>query len=152
MVFDPRWVGRTRLNCTSLLRICVVGTAHGRGPLDYRERTKVRCASVIMLGSIHVIFTVSRCQVRGTHEGPNVRVLVLQVLLRRFCMPLSARNLFRSRKRPSTMLPFFSKKQANLMRQEKLDNDIPDDDWWRRRDKLSAEHKHYDVRTQLIHG
>ena len=40
-------------------------------------------ASVNVVGSIHVTTIV--CQVRGTHEGPSVRVLFLQVLLRRFC-------------------------------------------------------------------
>jgi hypothetical protein len=46
------------------------------------------------------------------------------------------------------MLPFFSKKQANLIRQE---NDIPDY-WQKRRDKISSEHNHSEAREQLIKG
>jgi hypothetical protein len=44
------------------------------------------------------------------------------------------------------MLPFSSKKQANLIRQE---HGILEDIWQTRRDLLSAEHKHADVRKQL---
>jgi hypothetical protein len=44
------------------------------------------------------------------------------------------------------MLPFSSKKQANKIRH------ILDEDWQRRRDLISAEHKHADVRKQLADG
>jgi hypothetical protein len=44
------------------------------------------------------------------------------------------------------MLPFSSKKQANIIRQE---NGILEDTWQTRRDLLSAEHKHPDARKQL---
>jgi hypothetical protein len=44
------------------------------------------------------------------------------------------------------MLPFFSRKQAELIRQEK---NIPEDFWQTRRALISAEHKHTDARKQL---
>ncbi len=47
------------------------------------------------------------------------------------------------------MLPFSSRKQADLIRQE---TNIPDDDRQRRRAQLPAEHKHAGARTQLIQG
>ena len=47
------------------------------------------------------------------------------------------------------MLPFSSKKQAHLIRQEMS---IPDEDWQRRRDLISAEHRHADARKQLTDG
>jgi hypothetical protein len=42
-----------------------------------------------------------------------------------------------------------AKKQANLIWQE---NNILDEDWQRRRDLTSAEHKHADARKQLADG
>ena len=47
------------------------------------------------------------------------------------------------------MLPFSSKKQANLIRQE---NGILDEDWQKRRNHIGAEHKHAEARTQLAKG
>ena len=47
------------------------------------------------------------------------------------------------------MLPFSRKKQANLIRQE---NKIPDDDWQKRHEQLSATHKHAEAHAQLIKG
>lgn len=44
------------------------------------------------------------------------------------------------------MLPFSSRKQAELIRQEKC---IPEDFWQTRRSLLSAEHQHKDARQQL---
>ena len=44
------------------------------------------------------------------------------------------------------MLPFFSRKQAELIRQEKC---IPEDFWQTRRSLLSAEHQQKDARQQL---
>jgi hypothetical protein len=44
------------------------------------------------------------------------------------------------------MLPFSSKTQANIIRQE---NGILEENWQTRRDLLSAEHKHPDARKQL---
>ena len=44
------------------------------------------------------------------------------------------------------MLPFSSRKQAELIRQEKS---IPEDFWQTRRALLSAEHKHKDARQKL---
>ena len=44
------------------------------------------------------------------------------------------------------MLPFSSRKQAELIRQEKC---IPEDFWQNRRSLLSAEHQHKDARQQL---
>ena len=44
------------------------------------------------------------------------------------------------------MLPFSSRKQAELIRQEKC---IPEDFWQNRRSLLSAEYQHKDARQQL---
>ena len=44
------------------------------------------------------------------------------------------------------MLPFSSKKQAQIIRQ---DNDIMDDVWEKRRDKIMAEHRLPQAREQL---
>jgi hypothetical protein len=44
------------------------------------------------------------------------------------------------------MLPFSSKTQANIIRQE---NGILDETWQTRRDLISKEHKHADARKQL---
>ena len=44
------------------------------------------------------------------------------------------------------MLPFSSRKQAELIRQEKC---IPEDFWQTRRSLLSAEHQQKDARQQL---
>ncbi len=44
------------------------------------------------------------------------------------------------------MLPFSSKKEANIIRQEK---GILEETWQTRRDLLSKEHKHPDARKQL---
>ena len=44
------------------------------------------------------------------------------------------------------MLPFSSKKQANIIRQE---NGILDETWQARRDLIAKEHKHADARKQL---
>ncbi len=44
------------------------------------------------------------------------------------------------------MLPFSSKKQAHIVRQE---NGLTDDDWQKRRDQIMAEHRHDGARDQL---
>ena len=44
------------------------------------------------------------------------------------------------------MLPFSSKKEANIIRQE---NGILDETWQTRRDLIAKEHKHADARKQL---
>jgi hypothetical protein len=44
------------------------------------------------------------------------------------------------------MLPFSSKKQAQIVRQE---NDLTEDDWQRRRDQIMAEHRLDGARDQL---
>ena len=44
------------------------------------------------------------------------------------------------------MLPFSSKKQAQIVRQE---NDLTDDVWQRRRDQIMAEHRLDGARDQL---
>ena len=44
------------------------------------------------------------------------------------------------------MLPFSSKKQAHIIRQE---NGLTDDDWQKRRDQIMAEHRLDGARDQL---
>ena len=44
------------------------------------------------------------------------------------------------------MLPFSSKKQAQILRQE---NDLTDDDWQQRRNQIMAEHRLDGARDQL---
>ncbi len=46
----------------------------------------------------------------------------------------------------SWMLPFSSKKPAQIIRQE---NDLTDDDWQKRRDQIMAEHRLEGARDQL---
>ncbi len=44
------------------------------------------------------------------------------------------------------MLPFSSKKQSQIIRQE---NDLSDDDWQQRRNQITAEHRLEGARDQL---
>ncbi len=44
------------------------------------------------------------------------------------------------------MLPFSSKKQSQIIRQE---NDLSDDDWQKRRNQITAEHRLEGARDQL---
>ena len=45
------------------------------------------------------------------------------------------------------MLPFSGKKQSQIIRQE---NDLTDDDWQKRRNQITAEHRLENARDQLM--
>ncbi len=45
------------------------------------------------------------------------------------------------------MLPFWGKKQSQIIRQE---NDLTDDDWQKRRNLITAEHRLENARDQLM--